>query len=336
MSSAEFSWLSLNILGPSIVAALLVSGILYAVRAFVIEPRAARRHRAAVLGFSVRDSDFAPTIIVGAIDSVATGIYMRPTVGYGSLLAVAYVSQVVGDVSPVSSRVNDLEVFLAGDQVATKSLSKDNEHNILIGGPQRNCETLGIISDLNRRIAAGETLLVPSKLALPAQSARRVQTAGEAISFLDDLEGKVRSLNVDGYEYVAKITPEAGASAGNRFRNGAGIGSVEGTDYGLIIRTKAPKDAGRLVILAGVHTFGSAGASRFLTELAQVRGPWDRFFRGRRSSEDHYVTALKYLRRKAHQDVVLVICSEVKHGMLTSARAVAAWNIEDCGVRESQ
>jgi hypothetical protein len=319
--------LSLSGVVSGLVAAILFSALGFIFKVLFYEPNRKRRRRATVLGFSVRDAEFAPTLIVGPTDSVETGVYMRPTVGYGSLLAVAYVAQVVGDVSPVSSRSEDLEVFLAGDQVATMSLSRDNEHNILIGGPQRNSNTMDFLNQLNEEISDGKKILRPSRRFSPARASTRGHPSDGAIAFPEDPDRRKRSLHIDGYEFVAQLS----SSAANGTRpDSASIATVEGTDYGLIIRSNAPQDAGRLVVLAGVHTFGSAGASKFLAELAQVRRPLVRRLRGRRTSEDHYIDALRYLREKAHLDLVLVVRAEVQQGMLTSSRLIAAWEIEDC------
>lgn len=311
-----------------VVAAFLFSSLAFLAKGFIVEPNRKRRRRAAVLGFSVRDVDFTPTLIVGATDSVRTGIYMRPTVGYGSLLAVAYVAQVVGDVSPVSSRGDNLEVFLDGDQVATKSLSRDDEHNILIGGPQRNGQTRDFLDGLNSDLKDGRKILIPSRRFAPSNGSMRSQSPGEAFEFSDDPDRKRRSLRVDGYEYVAHLASDPDRETD--LESPAGIRSVAGTDYGLIVRSNAPADAGRVVVLAGVHTFGSAGASLFLAQLAKIRGRRILAPRGRRNSVEHYRDALNYLSGRTNQDLALVVRAQVKEGMLISARLVAAWEIQDC------
>lgn len=309
--------LGLGTLLPGLVGAAIVSGATFVISPFYFEPRRKRRRRAAVLGFSATDCDFAPALIVGTTEPIETGVYLRPTVGYGSLLAVAYVSQIVGDVSPDSDRSDNLDVFLAGDNTAVRSLSRSDEHNILIGGPARNSETMTCLSHLNRMVREGRWALVPSAMFSPTMEGGRVQRLDEAISFPE--QSARRALNVAGHEFVARL---------ERSETSAGSHDLSGIDYGLIVRSAAPNEAGRVVLLAGVHTFGSAGAGHFLAELAKLRRPLAPGAKARRTRRGHHGAALKFLGAKAHQDLVLVVRSEVRQGLLASSMMVAAWRIE--------
>lgn len=316
MAELSFFGLDLETILPGVVGAAVVSGVAFLLSFFYFEPRRKRRRRAHVLGFPVSDSDFAPALIVGTTEPIKTDIYMRPTVGYGSLLAVAYVAQVVGDVSPDSDRSDKLDVLLAGDDTATRSLSRADEHNVLIGGPTRNSATTSCLRYLNQMVRDGVWTLVPSREFPPSQVGARKQARDGAVTFAEEPSRRV--LNVNGFEFAAEM--ELAEVSGRPTK-------LSGTDYGLIVRGAAPNDAGRVVLLAGVHTYGSAGAGYFLAELAKVRRPLVPSLKRSQIGQDHYTHALKYLGSKAHKDLVLVVRTKVDQGLLTSSMLVAAWNI---------
>lgn len=307
----------------SLVGALFASSVLgglqWAWRQNV-RPWLKRRRRRAVLGFDVDESEFAPTVIVESTTPTATDHYQRPTVGYGAVLAMAHVSQLIAAVWRKNRRSRRIDVWMDTDQLARRALSEESQHTIVIGGPLSNTETRRYLGWLNVGLREGDITLVPSDVFTPEERSERCEVGPEHIRYMDDDPSRGRALAIDCFAYRAALTAEDGAPVA-----GADYSELSGTDYGLIVRGPARNRSGRLVIISGVHTFGLAGASRYLVELSSLRlvpFAWNGGS-GRRDLTE----ALDYLGGPDNEDVLLVVRTDFESGLITATRLVAAWRI---------
>jgi hypothetical protein len=305
-------------------ASALTGAAVWAWRAFLV-PRRTKRRRRAVLGFDVDESEFAPTVIVESTAPTETSHYRRPTVGYGAVLATANVAQLIGVVRTKARRPGQLKVWMDTDQMATHALSEESQHAIVIGGPISNAETNRYLRWLNEGVRAGQIQLIPSEL-FPAEGRGGEGDPGSDAIRFDD-EGRVpgRALIVDGASFRATLASQDAAVPVEM----AALSGLSGTDYGLVIRGPARNRSGRLVVIAGVHTIGLAGASRYLVQLSAIeRGvlvrQWQRFRRGN-------VRALDHLSQPGNEDMLLVIRTDFEHGVVAASRLVAAWRIQFIG-----
>jgi hypothetical protein len=300
-------------------ASLLTGGFVWVWRVF-FDPRRKQKRRRAVLGFDVDETDFAPTIIVESTRPAATSRYLRPTAGYGAVLAAANVAQLIGVVRSKTRRFAKLEVWMDTDQIATRALSEESQHAIVIGGPMSNTETRRYLDWLNDKILDGSLVLHPSDVLPPnGQTDRAVQEL-QPICFDDDDRDRGRALVVDGKLFRASMV-----AAGGEPVAASAISQLSGRDYGLVVRGPARNLSGRLIIIAGVHTFGLAGASQFLVQLSAVRR--FSFSRQRMRMRRDILTALRYLAKPENEDMLLVVRTDFENGVITATTPVAAWRI---------
>lgn len=285
-----------------------------------VRPWLKRRRRRAVLGFDVDESEFAPTVIVESTTPTSTDHYRRPTVGYGAVLAMAHVSQLIAAVRRKAHRSGRIEVWMATDQIAARALSEDSQHAIVIGGPLSNTQTKRYLDWLNSELRDGDIALVPSDVFTPEERSERCEVGPEPIRYLEDDPSRGRALAIDCFAYRAAMTAEDGAPAAK-----ADYSELSGTDYGLIIRGPARNRSGRLVIISGVHTFGLSGASRYLVDLLSLR--LVPFGRNGVSSRRDLAEVLRYLGGPENEDVLLVVRTDFERGVITATRLVAAWRI---------
>lgn len=290
----------------------------------VVEPRRKRRRRKAVLGFDVAESDFAPTVIVESTTPTATSRYQRPTVGYGAVIAMANVAQLIAAVWRKARRSGRIEVWMDSDQIALRALSEESQHAIVIGGPISNRETRRYLDWLNEGVRGGDIELTPSDVFPAYEGAERCEHGTEAILYEEKDPSRGRALVVDGYAFRAALRSESGASVA-----ASEISALSGSDYGLVIRGPARNRSGRLVIISGVHTMGLAGASRYLVDLSAVRPQASR--RHRKLIHRDTVDALRHLSRQDNEDILLIIRTDFELGLITGTKLVAAWRIQFSG-----
>lgn len=311
--------LTLQSLAGALFASSVLAGLQWSWRRF-IEPSLKRRRRRAVLGFDVEESDFAPTVIVESTAPTSTARYRRPTVGYGAVLAMAHVSQLIAAVWKKARRSGRIEVWMDTDQIARRALSEESQHAIVIGGPLSNTETKRYLEWLNEGLRKGDIALVPSEVFAPEERSERCEVGPESIRYLDDDPSRGRALAIDCFAYRAALTTEDGRPVAE-----VDYSKLSGTDYGLIVRGPARNRSGRLVIISGVHTFGLAGASRYLVDLSSLR--LVPLGRNVGSSRRDLTGALDYLGGPENEDVLLVVRTDFESGVITATRLVAAWRI---------
>jgi len=314
----------IDFLVQNLTGALLVSAIGAGAQWFWVSfllPRRKRQRRRAVLGFDVDESDFAPTVVVESTVPTATSRYQRPTVGYGAVLATANIAQLIAAVWRKVRRAGRIEVWMDSDQIAMRALAEESQHVIVIGGPLSNRETRRYFEWLNEGLRRGGIKLVPSTMFLIDQSTERFDPALEHIRYVDDDPSRGRVLIVGDVGFRAAMAVEGGASVA-----ASQMSELSGTDYGLIIRGPARNRSGRLVIISGVHTFGLAGASRYLVDLSAVR----RFplRRDARATSSANIEALNYLALPDNEDVLLVVRTDFEYGVITSTSLVAVWRLQ--------
>jgi hypothetical protein len=308
-------------LGASAFTGLL----LWLWRVFV-DPRLKQRRRRAVLGFDADESDFAPTIIVESTTPSSTARYLRPTVGYGAVLAATNVAQLISMVRSRVARFTKLEVWMDTDQIATRALSEESQHAIVIGGPMSNAETDRYLKWLNGRIKDGTVELEPSEHFVPRPNSEPRSGETQPICFDDHDPQNGRALIVDGNTFRASLTSMADTPVTT-----AEISQLSGTDYGILIRGPARNLSGRLVIIAGVHTFGLAGASQYLVQLSAVRRFTLRRIalqRNRIRKRREILQALRYFRKPRNEDLVFVVRTDFECGVIVATEPVAAWRIK--------
>jgi hypothetical protein len=307
----------------AVIAAALPSALIGAIAwswRNYINPWLKRKRRRAVLGFDVDESAFAPTIVVESTRPSQTSAYLRPTVGYGAVLAVANISQLIGFIRARSQRHARLEVWMDTDQIAVRALSEDSQHAIVIGGPLSNRETRRYLDHLNNRIAMGEVRLIESDSIRPT-GFEDAGVSSDAVEFVSDPEG--RALVVAGHSFRARLLNAEGTGPVTE----APISGLSGTDYGLIIRGPARNQSGREVVVAGVHTFGLAGASRLLVLVAAV----SRVALGRDRRESTRVArrALAFLSDRTNENAIVVVRTDFECGVIAATVPVGAWAIAD-------
>lgn len=307
-----------NVIG-ALVVSMLGGGAQWVWRA-VIEPRRKRQRRRAVLGFDADESEFAPTVVLESTVPTATSRYQRPTVGYGAVLAMANLAQLIAAVWKKGRRSGRIEVWMDSDQIALRALSEQSQHAIVIGGPLSNRETRRYLEWLNQGVRDGSIELVRQDGFGAKQPTERLAIGRGPIRYEEEDPSRGRALVIGDVGFRAALTSEDGEVVAE-----SQMSALSGTDYGLIIRGPARNRSGRLVIIAGVHTFGLAGASRYLVDLSSLR----RYFAGsdRRSNRRDILNALRHLSMPESEDVLLVVRTDFECGVITATELVAVWRI---------
>jgi hypothetical protein len=217
-----------------------------------------KRWQRIIWGFKL-PAQVRPKIIIETIEGEETGLYRRPSAGFGAVAAVAQLSIALNaSRSGLARRMarsleHPVALSFSSEQQADSWCS--NADTVIVGGPKSNeiaaevlrafgCQSSG--SDLEE----DELLRQTSALRASGGGASKglgVATQGNSIYWF-------------GEKYAGNVTVATDPTPGTTGYNGY--------DYGIVLRLPSPTDsARRSVVVFGSQTFGVDAASTWLVNL---------------------------------------------------------------------
>ena len=204
--------------------------------------------------------DQRPKIIIETIEGEETGLYRRPSAGFGAVAAVAQLSTALnasrgGLVRRLARSLDHpIELSFSSEQQADTWCSDTD--TVIVGGPKSNEITAAVLRAFGCQPPG--TDLVEERELLRRTADLGSSTASDAIGLGVATQGN--DLYWFGTKYAGSVKVIANPTPGTSGYNGY--------DFGVVLRVPSPTASGRrMVVVFGSQTFGVDAASAWLVNL---------------------------------------------------------------------